>query len=600
MQVVCGVEDDFKGAFSAGKCVYLNQPIDRWLKRLKLKPADIWPGIPEQSRTLWTAQLFAAAPTRDMAHLALPLATSKPTAAAISHWRKTPRFSMAMILEQADPAALIAHREVVSAALQSEQLISSIRRGEDQPLDTCIGRYITDEAYTEAERLLSETGTPTADGDATAALAQARALWSAAQLLQRPDHPAPASARPRIETYMQRAFAKVAEASEIGHRRIEVLRQRQIQTHRGTRNRRHRPRPHRPGRRLDRHAPLLLRTRRTCRQRRHQPRRPPPRPRDRPHHRRTASHPRKPRPGPPHRNRPRHRCRIHQRLRPLRPPSRRAVPHRTSPPKNIDLKRHLRSIGAGVHIATESRVPKGSGLGTSSILAAALLAALHRFRGRTPSTPRSSNKPSSSNSVSAPEAAGRTRSAASSVESNPPSPPPASRSAPPSNNSISPTPRSKPSSIDCRLLLRPAALRPRHPPPRHGPLARPRARDAIAHRIAEADRRRPSHRPASKLRWHDAAENVARYWQIKKELYPGSTTPSTDLLLLEMRDDYLAAGLAGAGGGGFAYFLCRDANQSARLRDRLAEHSTRPGFPGSVYTTQINRDGLLVKTARTR
>jgi len=103
-----------------------------------------------------------------------------------------------------------------------------------------------------------------------------------------------------------------------------------------------------------------------------------------------------------------------------------------------------------------------------------------------------------------------------------------------------------------------------------------------------------------KSRWQNAAENIARYWQIKKELYPGSTTPSTDLLLLEMRDDYLAAGLAGAGGGGFAYFLCRDAAQASRLRERLAEYSTLPGFPGSVYTTQINRDGLLVKSSRAR
>src|SRR5207248_9355084 len=44
-----------------------------------------------------------------------------------------------------------------------------------------------------------------------------------AQLLQRPDHPASSEGRPRIEDYMDRAFAKVAEASEIGHRTIQVL-----------------------------------------------------------------------------------------------------------------------------------------------------------------------------------------------------------------------------------------------------------------------------------------------------------------------------------------------------------------------------------------
>ena len=103
-----------------------------------------------------------------------------------------------------------------------------------------------------------------------------------------------------------------------------------------------------------------------------------------------------------------------------------------------------------------------------------------------------------------------------------------------------------------------------------------------------------------KGRWNDAATHIARYWQIKKELYPGSTTPAIDLLFLETRDDYLAAGLAGAGGGGFAYFLCKHGRQADRLRDRLSEYSTRPGVTGSVYETRINHRGLLVKTTAAR
>src|SRR5437588_8228455 len=55
------------------------------------------------------------------------------------------------------------------------------------------------------------------------------------------------------------------------------------------------------------------------------------------------------------------------------------------PLDHSDVRKHLASAGAGLHLVTESRVPKGSGLGTSSILAAALLAALHKLRGRQPS-----------------------------------------------------------------------------------------------------------------------------------------------------------------------------------------------------------------------
>src|SRR5439155_22510043 len=98
----------------------------------------------------------------------------------------------------------------------------------------------------------------------------------------------------------------------------------------------------------------------------------------------------------------------------------------------------------------------------------------------------------------------------------------------------------------------------------------------------------------TKGQWSAAGQEIGRYWQIKKELYPGSTTPTIDVLFLELREQYLSAGLAGAGGGGFAYFFCKYARQAARLRSMLAEHSARPGSLGSVYATQINRGGLVV------
>jgi len=98
-----------------------------------------------------------------------------------------------------------------------------------------------------------------------------------------------------------------------------------------------------------------------------------------------------------------------------------------------------------------------------------------------------------------------------------------------------------------------------------------------------------------KSRWTVVGQEIARYWQIKTELYPGSTTPTIDVLLMEMAEHYQSACLAGAGGGGFAYFFCRDARQAAKLRDSLAEYSARPGSLGAVYETRINRAGLQVK-----
>jgi hypothetical protein len=67
-------------------------------------------------------------------------------------------------------------------------------------------------------------------------------------------------------------------------------------------------------------------------------------------------------------------------------------------------------------------------------------------------------------------------------------------------------------------------------------------------------------------------------------------------MLLELRDHYAAAGLAGAGGGGFAYFFCKDPRQARRLTELLGERSARPGSLGAVYPSRINRRGLVVKS----
>lgn len=48
----------------------------------------------------------------------------------------------------------------------------------------------------------------------------------------------------------------------------------------------------------------------------------------------------------------------------------------------VDLQSHLESIGGGIEIVIHSNVPKGSGLGTSSILGSTLLACLDRLAGR--------------------------------------------------------------------------------------------------------------------------------------------------------------------------------------------------------------------------
>lgn len=592
VQAICGIGDDFKGSYDAGKCIYLNRPIDQWLNRLKIRANELWAGVPAPQRTLWNARIFMATPSREMAHLALPLVKAGASPAAVKLWRKSPRYSMAQILEQADPSALIAHREVVAAALQGEQLIESIDRGEDQPLDALIGRYATFQAYAEAERFLNEAAGPSPDGQATTALSQARMLWSAAQLLGRPDHPSSLSSQPRIESYMQRAFAKVAQASEIGHRSIKVAGNGQAKLT--------------PGMEIIASAPVRLDlaggwtdTPPYCFERGGHvvnvaidlDGRPPVRaivrtivepklvleshdlgrkieldvaPRDLDHRNPFA---------------------LHQLALSL---------VGIISQDDSDLKAGLRRRGGGLHITTESRVPKGSGLGTSSILAATLLAALHRLHGVTPKPEalieqtllleqRLSTGGGWQDQVGGIIGGVKSTTTSSGIPQRP-----VIEQLKLSDEQYG--------ALEDRLVVYYSGQQRLARDILRRVMGRWLAREPAMQSLTQNLKKGASALRAAllKSRWNEAAEAIGQYWQIKKELYPGSTTPAIDLLMLELEGNYLAAGLAGAGGGGFAYFLCRDARQARQLRERLGEISTRPNFAGSLYRININRRGLVV------
>lgn len=613
VHVLCGIDDDFKGRHSDGQCLYLNKPIDHWLKRHGIEPGELWPGVAIEQRTLWNARLFIATPKRDASEVALRYVDGKASRSAVTAWRRSPRYSMAMVLEQADPVALIEHREVISAHLQGSELLESIRRGENKPLASFVTHFSTAAAYEASERLLEEWAGG-ATTDAHVALQQARALWCVAQLLQRPDHPASSDGRPRIDDCMDRAFARIADASEIGHRSIRVL--------------------DRPGKLLPVDTQILVTA----------PVRldlaggwsdTPPYCFDsgghvvnvaidldgRPPVRAIVRTLREPKlileshdlgrtielsdnditssidvrdPFALHKVAlgltgllPRH---PHDGAEPSGTP-RRAGPHR--------LRTHLKTLGgAGLHVTTECRVPKGSGLGTSSILAAALLAALHKSRRRDTSPDelceqsllleqRLSTGGGWQDQIGGVVGGVKSTVTAPGVPQRP---------------------------VVERLDLSDSqynALQERLVVYFSG--QQRLARDILRRVMGRWLAREPAmvlleeelKRGAKSLRlallkgqWPLVGQEIARYWRIKKDLYPGSTTPTIDVLLMELRDDYLAASLTGAGGGGFGYFFCKNAKQAKKLRQRLTESSARPGSLGSVYATQINRSGLAVSVSK--
>jgi galactokinase/mevalonate kinase-like predicted kinase len=509
---------------------------------------------------------------------------------------------MAMLLEQADPEALIAHRETVAAYLQTGALLESLCNGDDKPMDSFIGHYASPAAYQASlDRLLEFASAP----NGSSPLHQARAYWCAAQLLQRPDHPA-ANSRTQADHCMALAFSKIAEASEP---------QRDLPSapHAGCGAKRRpgssSPTHISPGLRIEAASPVRLDlaggwtdTPPYCYERGGQVinlainlnNQPPVRAMVRTlrepvlilesndlgtHVELSATEPLCPK------------VDVHDPF----------ALHKVAldmvgllPPSHRNLQSHLKKLGAGLIVSTECRVPKGSGLGTSSILAATLLAALYE----------TINRPASTDQLIAQTLLLEQRLSTGGgwqdqvggivggVKSTTTTP------------GIPQVPVVEPLPLSDELYT---ALQERFVVYYSG--QQRLARDILRRVMGRYLAREPAilflmedlKKSAQSLRhallkgnWPAAAREMARYWEIKKQLYPGSTTPTIDVLFLELREHYLAAGLAGAGGGGFSYFFCKDARQANRLREQLAALSSRPGSLGTLFQTQINRTGLAV------
>lgn len=587
-QVLCGTDDDFVGLVSDDQCTYLNAPIDQWLKKHGVEAKTLWPDIPASRRTLWNALLFPATETRDASSRAMWLAsTRKVTLAALQRWAKSPRLSMAMITAAAAPESLIEHREVVAAYLQSGQILERIRLREQIPADELLGHHTTPAAYQAAERVLTAVASRDT-ADPHEALQQARTYWTISQLLARPDHADPASARQRLMPAMQDAFARVALASELGHRRLSLAP--------------HKPQPLPVGSVVEATSPIRLDLTGGWSD------------------------------TPPYcfeegghvvnlaidlDDRPPVRA-IVKRIRGSRvilesrdlgktlDTTAAELRKRANSPYDpfallclaLELTGFLDGKPAGLHVITECRVPKGSGLGTSSILAATLLAALFHAGGHEPTTDELIERTlileqRLSTGGGWQDQVGGIVGGIKSTISAPGIPQrPVVEQIPLSDERLD--------DLDERLVV-------------YFSGQQRLARDILRRVEGQWLARNPAtvllkaelKNSAASLRQSllrgdldSMANEINRYWQIKKQLYPGSTTPSIDVLLLELQGNYAAASLAGAGGGGFGFFLCRDRQQALRLKELLAERSNRPGSMASVYNSRINRTGLQVTVSK--
>ena len=85
-------------------------------------------------------------------------------------------------------------------------------------------------------------------------------------------------------------------------------------------------------------------------------------------------------------------------------------------------------------------------------------------------------------------------------------------------------------------------------------------------------------------------EELDRYMRLKRQIDPGSSPPMFDALAKRWRKDLAAWCFAGAGGGGFMLLVAKDARAAARLRADIAQ---RPQHPRArAFDVEVDAVGL--------
>lgn len=90
--------------------------------------------------------------------------------------------------------------------------------------------------------------------------------------------------------------------------------------------------------------------------------------------------------------------------------------------------------------------------------------------------------------------------------------------------------------------------------------------------------------------WDYLGELLQRHWQLNQRLDPHTTNAPINNLLRQVHPHLAGAKLAGAGGGGFLMLLARSSKDADAIRAILAD----PALPGCLYEYTIAEDGLRV------
>ena len=123
-------EDNFKDSAETG--TFCGRPVGQWLSAVGAGPQELWPHVPPADRTLWTARLFPAeAEPAGFRRWLWMYEPAQATAEERQTWLSAERYSLAEVAERADPKAFYDRRAGIRAHRIGQSLRWMFRAGSD-------------------------------------------------------------------------------------------------------------------------------------------------------------------------------------------------------------------------------------------------------------------------------------------------------------------------------------------------------------------------------------------------------------------------------------------------------------------------------------
>lgn len=263
-----------------------------------------------------------------------------------------------------------------------------------------------------------------------------------------------------------------------------------------------------------------------------------------------------------------------------------------TPRAGDSLRRRLALLGGGLELTLFSALPKGSGLGTSSVLGASILACLARLLGRRWSIQTTIDRTSALEQMMRTgggwqDQAGGLTPGIKLVRTEP---------GPIQQPEIIPIPcdASPQGELARRMLLYYTGHRRMARDILHGVVSRYLRRAGGIRRIIDELKQNAAETKEALARADiDAfARGVLRFWELKKAIDPGATNPAIEAIIDRVKHELSGYELPGAGGGGFLFMIARDRHAAQRVRRILDHHP--PNKLARFYEPAIDMQGMNV------